>query len=177
MSYLGSLGPCLIPRVLLSMQHRILFGSYPIPRFAGIASHNFVVWADASGRPLFEINGGAANADGSFNYCAIGGPLTAVVTDYSKRDLIYFPEFYVRPTSRMTVLIEGSHATVAARWRAAVTVAERIRQSELRYSFLIQNSNSVATAVTKAMGLIPPRKAVGRVKAPGSRRQLMLDPA
>ena len=28
------------------MNHRILFGSYPIPRFAGIVSHNFVVWTD-----------------------------------------------------------------------------------------------------------------------------------
>ena len=159
------------------MEHRILFGSYPIPRFAGIASHNFVVWADESGRPLFEINGGAANADGSFNYCAIRGPLTAVVTDYTRRDLVHYPEFFVRPTSRTTVLIEGSYAAVAARWHAAVGVAERIRLSGLRYSFLIQNSNSVATAVTEAMGLTPPRKAVGRVKAPGSRRQLTLDPA
>ncbi|MEK1890276.1 MAG: hypothetical protein AAAB35_22485 [Phyllobacterium sp.] len=159
------------------MEHRILFGSYPIPRFGGIASHNFVVWTDKSGRPLFEINGGAANADGSFNYCAIGGPLTAVVTDYAKRDLVYFPEFYVRPTSRTTLLIEGNHATIAARWRAAMGVAERIRQSELRYSFLTQNSNSVATAVTKGMGLMPPRQAIGRVRAPGSHRQLSLDPA
>ncbi|MRG57189.1 hypothetical protein GF108_16545 [Phyllobacterium sp. SYP-B3895] len=159
------------------MEHRILFGSYPIPRFGGIASHNFVVWTDEAGRPLFEINGGAANPNGSFNYCAIGGALTAVVTDYAKRDLVYFPEFYVRPTSRTTMMLEGSYATIAARWRAAMDVANRIRQSELRYSFLIQNSNSVATAIAKGMGLNPPRKAVGRVRAPGSHRQLLLDAA
>ncbi len=159
------------------MNHRILFGSYPIPRFAGIASHNFVVWTDDKGRPLYEINGGAANADGSFNYCAIRGPLTAVVTDYAKRDLVHYPEFYVRPTSRTMLLIEGSYSSIAARWRAAVDVAERIRLSNLRYSFLIQNSNSVATAITEGMGLTPPSTAVGRVRAPGSHRQLMLDPA
>lgn len=172
-----SLVPRFTPQSADFMEYRILFGSYPIPRFAGIASHNFVVWTDEAGRPLFEINGGAANVDGSFNYCAINGPLTAVVTDYSKRDLVFFPEFYVRSTSRTAILIEGGYAAIAARWRAAVNVTERIRESGLRYSFLIQNSNSVATAVTEAMGLIPPRKAVGRVKAPGSRRQLMLDPA
>ncbi|MDA4629643.1 hypothetical protein NZA98_00685, partial [Escherichia coli] len=98
------------------MNHRILFGSYPIPRFAGIASHNFVVWTDETGRPLYEINGGAANADGSFNYCAIRGRLTAVVTDYSKRDLIYCPEFYVRPTSRTTLLLEGNYTAIATKW-------------------------------------------------------------
>ncbi|ATU91361.1 hypothetical protein [Phyllobacterium zundukense] len=159
------------------MNHRILFGSYPIPRFAGIASHNFVVWTDEKGRPLYEINGGAANADGSFNYCAIRGPLTAVVTDYAKRDLVYYPEFYVRPTSRTTVLLESGYASIAARWRAAVDVAERIRLSSLRYSFLIQNSNSVATAIAEGMGLTPPSAAIGRVKAPGSHRHLVLDPA
>ena len=159
------------------MNHRILFGSYPIPRFAGIASHNFVVWTDDQGKPLYEINGGAANADGSFNYCAVRGPLTAVVTDYAKRDLAYFPEFYVRPTSRTILLIEGSYTSIAGRWRAAVGVAERIRLSGLRYSFLIQNSNSVATAIAEGMGLTPPSTAVGRVRAPGSLRQLMLDPA
>ncbi|UXN64277.1 hypothetical protein N8E89_18095 [Phyllobacterium sp. A18/5-2] len=158
------------------MNHRILFGSYPIPRFAGIASHNFVVWIDEKGRPLYEINGGAANADGSFNYCAIRGPLTAVVTDYSKRDLVYCPEFYVRPTSRATLLIEGSYPSIAARWRAAVDVAARIRLSNLRYSFLIQNSNSVATAIAEGMGLSPPSAAIGRVRAPGSHRQLVLNP-
>ncbi|PSH66153.1 hypothetical protein [Phyllobacterium sophorae] len=158
------------------MNHRILFGSYPIPRFAGIASHNFVVWIDEKGRPLYEINGGAANADGSFNYCAIRGPLTAVVTDYSKRDLVYCPEFYVRPTSRATLLIEGSYTSIAARWRAAVDVAARIRLSNLRYSFLIQNSNSVATAIAEGMGLSPPSAAIGRVRAPGSHRQLVLNP-
>jgi hypothetical protein len=159
------------------MNHRILFGSYPIPRFAGIASHNFVVWTDEKGRPLYEINGGAANADGSFNYCAIRGPLTAVVTDYAKRDLVYCPEFYVRPTSRTTLLIEGSYTSIAARWRAGVDVAARIRFSNLRYSFLIQNSNSVATAIAEGMGLTPPSTAIGRVRAPGSHRQLVLDPA
>jgi hypothetical protein len=158
------------------MNHRILFGSYPIPRFAGIASHNFVVWTDETGRPLYEINGGAGNADGTFNYCAISGPLTAVVTDYTKRNLVYCPEFYVRPTSRTALLVEGSYVTIAARWRAAVRVAERIRLSKLRYSFLIQNSNSVATAITEGMGLTPPSAAVGRVKAPGSYRHLALDP-
>ena len=146
------------------------------PRFAGIASHNFVVWIDEKGRPLYEINGGAANADGSFNYCAIRGPLTAVVTDYSKRDLVYCPEFYVRPTSRTTLLIEGSYPSIAARWRAAVDVAARIRLSNLRYSFLIQNSNSVATAIAEGMGLSPPSAAIGRVRAPGSHRQLVLNP-
>ncbi len=159
------------------MKHRILFGSYPIPRFGGIASHNFVVWTDEAGRPLFEINGGAANMDGSFNYCAIRGPLTAVVTDYGKRDLVFCPEFYVRPTSRSMMLVEGNYAAIAARWRAGVDVAERIRLSKLRYSFLIQNSNSVATAVTEGMGLKPPLKAVSRVRAPGSHRQLLLDAA
>ena len=159
------------------MNHRILFGSYPIPRFAGIASHNFVVWTDEIGGPLFEINGGAANADGSFNYCAIRGPLTAVVTDYAKRDLVYCPEFYVRPTSRTTLLMEGNYTSIAGRWRAAVDVAERIRISKLRYSFLIQNSNSVATAIAEGMGLKPPSAAIGRVKAPGSHRHLVLDPA
>lgn len=156
------------------MNHRILFGSYPIPRFAGIASHNFVVWTDETGRPLYEINGGAANADGSFNYCAIRGPLTAVVTDYAQRDLIHYPEFYIRPASRTELLIEGSYNSISARWRSAVGIAERIRQSNLRYSFLVQNSNSVATAVTEGMDLTPPSVALGRVKAPGSYRRLTL---
>ncbi|MBB3234264.1 hypothetical protein [Phyllobacterium endophyticum] len=157
------------------MRHRILFGSYPIPRFAGIASHNFVVWTDEKGRPLYEINGGAANADGSFNYCAILGPLTAVVTDYADRDLIYRPEFYTRPTSRTTLLLEGNYASIADRWRAAVDVAEQIRHSGLRYSFLVQNSNSVATAIANSIGVAPPRTAIGRVRAPGSYRRLALD--
>lgn len=159
------------------MNHRILFGSYPIPRFGGIASHNFVVWADETGRPLYEINGGAANGDGSFNYCAIKGPLTAVVTDYARRDLIHCPEFYVRPTSVATLLVEGGYSSIAGRWRAAVDLANRIRQSDLRYSFLVQNSNSVATAVTEAMGLVPPSAAIGRVRAPGSNRRLALSAA
>jgi hypothetical protein len=159
------------------MNHRIVFGSYPIPRFAGIASHNFVTWTDADGRPLYEINGGAANADGSFNYCAVKGPLTAVVTDYRHRDLTYYPEFYVRPTSVSNVLMEAPFAVIAARWNAAVEVAEMIRQSGLRYSFLVQNSNSVATAITEAMGLTPPSAAIGRLKAPGSFRRLALKAA
>ncbi|MDQ0999383.1 hypothetical protein QFZ34_004565 [Phyllobacterium ifriqiyense] len=159
------------------MNYQILFGSYPIPRFAGIASHNFVVMCDETGRPIFEINGGASNSDGSFNYCAIRGPLTAVVTDYAHRDLRYFPEFYLRPTSITSLLLEGSYSSVAARWRAAVDLAERIRQSGLRYSFWLQNSNSVASAVTEAMKLTPPSAAVGRVKAPGSYRRLILDAA
>ncbi|MEP7454966.1 hypothetical protein [Phyllobacterium sp. SB3] len=159
------------------MNYKILFGSYPIPRFAGIASHNFVVMCDETGRPLFEINGGASNADGSFNYCAIRGPLTAVVTDYAHRDLRCYPEFYVRPTSVTSLLLEGSYSSIATHWRAAVELAERIRQSDLRYSFLLQNSNSVATAVTEAMGLTPPLSAVGRVKAPGSYRRLALNAA
>jgi hypothetical protein len=159
------------------MDHCILFGSYPIPRFAGIASHNFVVWADETGRPLYEINGGAANEDGSFNYCAIRGPLTAVVTDYTKRDLVHFPEFYVRPTSLTSLLIRGNYKTIATRWRAAVDVADRIRRSDLRYSFLVQNSNSVATAVAEGMGLNPPSAALSRVKAPGSHRRLLLNAA
>lgn len=66
---------------------------------------------------------------------------------------------------------------MAARWRAAVELAERIRQSGLRYSFWLQNSNSVASAVTEAMELTPPSAAVGRVKAPGSYRRLILDAA
>lgn len=159
------------------MNHHILFGSYPIPRFAGIASHNFLVWADETGRPLYEINGGAANMDGSFNYCAIGGPLTAVITDYAKRDLKHCPEFYMRPSSLTTLLVEGNYNSIGMRWRAAVDVAARIRQSNLRYSFLLQNSNSVATAITEGMGLTPPSSAVGRVKAPGSNRRLVLNPA
>lgn len=159
------------------MNYQILFGSYPIPRFAGIASHNFVVMCDETGRPLFEINGGAANSDGSFNYCAIRGPLTAVVTDYAQRDLRYCPEFYVRPASVTSLLLDGSYSSIAARWRAAVELADCIRRSSLRYSFLLQNSNSVASAVTEAMGLTPPSSAVGRVKAPGSYRRLALDAA
>ncbi|EJN01693.1 hypothetical protein [Phyllobacterium sp. YR531] len=159
------------------MNYQILFGSYPIPRFAGIASHNFVVMCDETGRPLYEINGGAANQDGSFNYCAIRGPLTAVVTDYAKRDLRYYPEFYVRPTSVTSLLLEGSYSSIATHWRAAVDLAQRIRLSDLRYSFWFQNSNSVASAVTEAMELTPPSSAVGRVKAPGSYRRLVLNAA
>ena len=41
------------------------------------------------------------------------GRLTAVVTDYAKRDLAYCPEFYVRPTSRTILLIEGSYTSIA----------------------------------------------------------------
>ncbi len=159
------------------MNYQILFGSYPIPRFAGIASHNFVVMCDETGRPLFEINGGSSNADGSFNYCAIRGPLTAVVTDYARRDLRYYPEFYVRPTSVTSLLLAGSYSSISTQWRSAVNLAARIRQSDLRYSFWLQNSNSVATAVTESMGLKPPSSAVGRVKAPGSYRRLVLNAA
>lgn len=156
------------------MNHRILLGSYPIPRFAGIPNHNFLVWTDHDGTPLFEINGGAVNPDGTFNYAAIFGRLTAVETDYSKRDPACFPEFHIRPTSRSTVLLEAPRDEIAARWASGVRTAGRISASGLRYSILTRNSNSVATAIALGMELVLPAASLGRLRAPGARRRLAL---
>ena len=49
------------PKVLVSGQNT---------NFIAVDDQN-VYWTDDTGRPLYEINGGAAHADGSFNYCAI----------------------------------------------------------------------------------------------------------
>ncbi|MEP9371364.1 hypothetical protein [Mesorhizobium sp. KR1-2] len=95
------------------MNHHVLVGCYPIPCFGGIPNHNFLVWTDASGTPLFEINGGAVNPDGSFNYRAIVGRLTAVETDYARHDPVRYPEFYLRPTSRSLLLLEASPDEIA----------------------------------------------------------------
>lgn len=154
------------------MNHRILLGSYPIPRFAGIPNHNFLVWVDHEGRPLFEINGGAVNADGTFNYAAIFGRLTAVETDYSKRDPMRFPEFHIRPTSRSVVLMEAPCDEIGMRWMAGVEAAGQIAASGLRYSMLTRNSNSVATAVARSMDIMLPRASLGLLRAPGARRPL-----
>ncbi|PSJ59702.1 hypothetical protein C7I85_15190 [Mesorhizobium soli] len=156
----------------MPMNHRILFGSYPIPRFANVANHNFLVWTDEEGRPLFEINGGASNPDGTFNYAAAFSRLTAVQTDYARRDPRLYPEFYVRPTSRTVTLFEAGYREVAARWRAGVEMAERIAAAGLRYSFLTQNSNSVASTVARSMELSVPSAALGILRAPGGRRRL-----
>lgn len=154
------------------MNHRILFGSYPIPRFAKIANHNFIVWTDADGEPLFEINGGASNPDGTFNYAAAFSRLTAVQTDYTRRDPQRCPEFYLRPTSRTVLMFEAGYREVSARWRAGVEMAERIAGSRLLYSFLTQNSNSVASTVARSMELSVPPAALGLLRAPGGRRRL-----
>jgi hypothetical protein len=158
------------------MSHRILFGSYPIPRFAGVPSHNFLVWVDPNGMPLYEINGGASNRDGSFNYFSIFGRLTAVETDYSNRNTVYCPEFHIRPTSRTVLLLEAPYREVAARWTRGMRTVNRIAASGLRYSFLTQNSNSVATAVAQGMDLVVPRSSLGPLRAPGGRRRLALEP-
>lgn len=154
------------------MNHRILLGSYPIPTLAGIPNHNFLVWTDSQDMPLFEINGGAVNPDGSFNYAALFGRLTAVETDYSKRDPRRFPEFHIRPASRMVTLLEAPRDEVAEIWAAGARTAERIAASGLRYFILTSNSNSVATSVARAMGLALPRACLGPLRAPGARRRL-----
>lgn len=156
------------------MNHRILLGSYPIPRFAGIPNHNFLVWIDEEGRPLFEINGGASNPDGTFNYAAVSGRLVAVETDYARRDPLRCPEFHIRPTSRTTLLLEAPCSEIAARWAAGVRTAELIAASGLRYFLLTRNSNSVATTVAKGMDLTLPHTSLGRLRAPGARRHLAL---
>ncbi|MGB3386951.1 MAG: hypothetical protein WBA88_03110 [Pseudaminobacter sp.] len=156
------------------MNHRILLGSYPIPRFAGVPHHNFLVWVDDEGRPLFEINGGAANPDGGFNYAAIFGRLTAVETDYSKRDPVRFPEFHIRSTSRSIALVEASREEIGMRWAAGVEATRRIAASGLRYSILTRNSNSVATAVARSMDIMLPPASLGLLRAPGARRRLVL---
>lgn len=154
------------------MNHRILLGCYPIPCFGGIPNHNFLVWADASGTPLFEINGGAVKPDGTYDYRAITGRLTAVETDYARRDARRCPEFYLRPASRSLLLLEASPDEVAARWSIGSEAAGRIAGLGLRYSLLTQNSNSVASAVAGSMELPLPPSALGMLRAPGGRRRL-----
>jgi hypothetical protein len=154
------------------VNHRILLGSYPIPILAGIPNHNFLVWTDSLGTPLFEINGGAINPDGSFNYAAVFGRLTAVETDYSKRDPRHFPEFYVRPSARMTVLLEAPRDEVAEIWATGARTAKRIAASSLHYFILTKNSNSVATSIARSMGFELPSCCLGRLQAPGARRRL-----
>jgi hypothetical protein len=156
----------------LRVNHRILLGSYPIPILAGIPNHNFLVWTDSQGMPRFEINGGAINPDGSFNYAALFGRLTAVETDYSKRDPRRFPEFHIRPASRMTILLEAPRDEIAEIWATGARAAERIATSGLRYFILTSNSNSVATSVAHSMGLAPPSACLGLLRAPGARRRL-----
>lgn len=156
------------------MNHRILLGAYPIPILAGIAHHNFLVWTDNRGKPLFEINGGALNPDGSFNYAAISGRLVAIATDYSQRDPRRFPEFHIRPTSRMTMLLEAPRDEIADIWAVGTRRAEQIAACSLRYFILTSNSNTVASSVARAMGLSLPPACLGRMRAPGARRRLSI---
>lgn len=154
------------------MNHRILLGCYPIPCFGSIPNHNFLVRTDASGKPLFEINGGAVKPDGTYNYRAVIGRLTAVETDYACRDPLRCPEFYPRPTSRLLLLLEAGPDEVAERWSAGLEAVRRISGLGLRYSLLTRNSNSVASAVAGSMGLALPSSALGMLRAPGGRRRL-----
>ncbi|GAB1581886.1 MULTISPECIES: hypothetical protein [Phyllobacteriaceae] len=152
---------------------KIIFGSWPIHFFAGIPFHNFLALVSEAGEPLRELNGGALKADGTYNYRALYGPLTVVETDYSRRDPRYFPEFYIRPSSRALILFEGSARASEERWSTALAAARAIERMDLRYSLLRRNSNSVAAALVRAMGLTPPKSACSPIRAPGGRCVLL----
>ncbi|KXF77447.1 hypothetical protein ATN84_08695 [Paramesorhizobium deserti] len=148
---------------------KIVFGSWPIRFFASIPFHNFLALVNEAGEPVRELNGGARKADGTYNYQALHGPLTVVETDYSRRDPLYFPEFHIRPSSRFLTLFEGNAGESEERWADALAAARAIECMELRYSLLRRNSNSVAAALVRAMGLTLPRAACSRIRAPGGR--------
>jgi hypothetical protein len=150
---------------------KILFGSWPIPLFGYMPRHNFIALVDAQGNPLRELNGGAKNPDGTFNYLALRGPLTAVETDYSRRDTAFFPEFCPRPASIMSVLAEGDEADMLERWEKGRAAAAAIDNLGLRYFVLGTNSNTVAAALVRKMGIEPPARALARFRSPGGRRR------
>jgi hypothetical protein len=154
---------------------KILFGSWPIPMFGYMPRHNFLALVDGQGNPVRELNGGAKNPDGTFNYLAFRGPLTAVETDYSRRDTAFFPEFYRRPASTVSILMEGSEPDVLECWANGTAAAAAIEKLGLRYFVLGTNSNTVATALVRKMGLQPPVQAFYRVQSPGGRRRFPMD--
>jgi len=152
---------------------KIVFGSWPIRFFASVPFHNFLVLVNEAGEPLRELNGGARRPDGTYNYQALGGPLAVVETDYSRRDPLYFPEFYIRPSSRALTLFLGSEGESEARWSAGLAAARTIERMDLQYSLFRRNSNSVAVALVRAMGLEVPKSARSPIRAPGGRCALL----
>ncbi|WP_147272168.1 hypothetical protein [Phyllobacterium salinisoli] len=152
---------------------KIVFGSWPIRVFASIPFHNFLALVNEAGEPLRELNGGARKPDGTYHYQALSGPLTAIETDYSQRNPLYFPEFSIRPTSRAAVLFEGNAKDINELWSGALTAAQAIERARLRYSPLRRNSNSVAATLVQAMGLALPRAACSVLRAPGGRCVLL----
>ena len=141
-----------------------------------MAVHNFVALIDGSGNPLREMNGGARNADRRYDYRAITGRLAAIETDHTHggahRDATFFPDFINRPATRTLVLFEGSQTDAMERWSAARRAADSIEGSSIRYFILGPNSNTVAVAMIRAMGLEVPAQARVWLRAAGGRKNL-----
>lgn len=158
------------------MTYKIEFGSWPISKLGGLASHNFLVLRDESGSIIAELNGGAAGPDGSFNYTALDGPLTARHTVHADPvDERRLPRFATRRDSTFVELFSGSQQEVLEKWNAGVACVEAIDKKGLTYLAPALNSNSVAGTVAKCMDLKQPFVAPNDFSRPASQRQLLTD--
>lgn len=123
-----------------------------LPLISGLVGHNFLVLLDSDAKVVSEINGLAIGNDGSVR--AIGwrrsDQLRVVVSEgacYYREDLSKM-ELYSGPTQ-----------TVKHLWHKAEAEALVINHMTLNYPFLGlgKNSNSVASTLIRAMGLVERR--------------------